>query len=126
MLSRGLHLRTCRAQAPVADVLRFYATPGTGKKPDEAKVCTCNSVLQSVVARSPWLEAHAWGQFQLKSALTQRAHAPKESGAEYANHQAEQSTDFFTAGVKATVGTVWEVPASAAWPCPQWRLALRK
>ena len=45
MLSRGLFQRSCRAQAPVADRLRYYATPDTGKKPDEAKVrmiCCCS------------------------------------------------------------------------------------
>lgn len=33
----------------------------------------------------------------------------QQSGGEYASHQAQQSTDFFTAGIKATVGTVLEV-----------------
>jgi hypothetical protein len=33
----------------------------------------------------------------------------QQSGGEYASHQAQQSTDFFTAGVKATIGTVLEV-----------------
>ena len=35
----------------------------------------------------------------------------QQSGGEYASHQAQQSTDFFTAGVKATIGTVLEVRA---------------
>lgn len=117
MLSKGHLLRGSRLHAAIPGSVqaRLYSSLNTEKKPDEAEVRFHNlrspgACGQITVVQVAW----SCNGLPFNALLRMCEHVLRfcdmlQHGSEYSSDKAKQSADFFTAGVRSTIGTVVQV-----------------